>query len=242
MPAAIGYDFADPDLLQLALSHRSWCAENGQVASNERLEFLGDAVLGLAVADEIFLHHPDLPEGQLAKLRAGVVNSATLAEIARSIGLGSALLLGKGEAATGGADKQSILADALEAIIGAVYIDGGFDEARALVLRLWQPVIADAVREGPGGFDHKTRLQEIAVAEFERAPDYQVDTAGPDHARVFTARVVIGTEILGAGTGSSKKEAEQAAARQAVLALNHSPATSDDPVDDADADSERRAS
>ena len=222
------------------MSHRSWCAENGQVASNERLEFLGDAVLGLAVADEIFQRHPDLPEGELAKLRAGVVNSATLADIARSIDLGADLLLGKGEAATGGADKQSILADALEAVIGAVYLDGGFEVACHLVLRLWGPVIDDAVRAGPGGFDHKTRLQELAVAEFEKAPDYEVDTSGPDHARIFTARVAVGSEVLGAGTGSSKKEAEQAAARQAVLALNRSPAA--DPVDGVDADPERRAS
>ena len=242
MPAAIGYDFSDPALLQLALAHRSWCAENGQVESNERLEFLGDAVLGLAVADEIFRHHPDLPEGQLAKLRAGVVNSATLADIARSIDLGSALLLGKGEAATGGADKQSILADALEAIIGAVYLDGGFVAAQTLVLHLWQPVIADALREGPGGFDHKTRLQEMAVAAFDRAPDYRVDTSGPDHARIFRASVAVGAEVLGAGTGSSKKEAEQAAAREAVQALNRNQPAPDVVVDDTDADSERRAS
>ena len=114
--------------------------------------------------------------------------------------------------------------------------------SQALVLRLWQPMIADAVREGPGGFDHKTRLQEMAVAAFERAPDYRVDTSGPDHARVFTARVAVGTEVLGAGTGSSKKEAEQAAARQAVQALNRTQAAPDVGVADADADSERRAS
>ena len=201
------------------MSHRSWCAENGHVPSNERLEFLGDAVLGLTIADKIFVQYPELPEGQLAKLRAGVVNAVTLAEIARQIDLGQVLFLGKGERATGGADKQSILADALEALIGAVYLDGGMDAARELVLRLWDDHVTDAVREGPGGFDHKTRLQELAVASFDEAPQYRVTTAGPDHARVFDAQVVVGDEVLGAGTGTSKKEAEQAAAGQAVEAL-----------------------
>ena len=133
--------------------------------------------------------------------------------------LGSALLLGKGERSTGGADKQSILADALEAIIGAVYVDGGFEPARRVVLRLWNEAILDALRDGPGGFDHKTRLQELAVAVFERPPDYEVQSSGPDHARIFDARVVVGDQVLGRGSGSSKKEAEQAAAGEAVKAL-----------------------
>lgn len=201
------------------MSHRSWCAENGQVESNERLEFLGDAVLGLTIADQIFVHYPELPEGQLAKLRAGVVNAVTLAEIAREIDLGSELLLGKGERATGGSDKQSILADALEAIIGAVYLDGGFESAQALVLRLWESHVTTAVRHGPGGFDHKTRLQELAVATFDIAPYYDVAATGPDHARVFEAQVRVAGNVLGSGTGSSKKEAEQAAAGQAVDAI-----------------------
>ena len=123
-------------MLKLALAHRSWCSENGQVESNERLEFLGDAVLGLVIADKIYVRYPELPEGQLAKVRAGVVNAVTLADIARDIDLGNTLLLGKGERATGGADKQSILADALEAVVGAVYLDGGIEAARRVVLSL----------------------------------------------------------------------------------------------------------
>ncbi|MEM7093889.1 MAG: ribonuclease III [Actinomycetota bacterium] len=238
MPAAIGYRFANPELLSLALAHRSWCAENGQAQSNERLEFLGDAVLGLAVADELYVQHPDLPEGELAKLRAGVVNASTLAKIARSIELGPVLLLGKGERGTGGDDKQSILADALEAVLGAVYLDGGYDAAQAVVLRLWRDAIAAAVVDGPGGFDHKTRLQEMAVAHFDQPPRYEVDAAGPDHARTFTARVVVGDATLGSGSGSSKKEAEQAAAGEAVAQLERTKGG----ADDSPAESERRAS
>jgi len=181
-------------------------------------------VLGLTIADKIFVHYPDLAEGQLAKLRAGVVNASTLAAIAREICLGESLLLGKGERSTGGADKQSILADALEAIIGAVYLDGGSEAARFLVLRLWDPHVSMAMQAGPGGFDFKTRLQELAVASLDQAPIYDVSTTGPDHARVFDARVLVGEDVLGAGTGSSKKEAEQAAAGQAVQALQDSAA------------------
>lgn len=195
-------------------------------------------MLGLVIADEIFARYPDLPEGELAKLRAGVVNSTTLAEIARTIDLGSHLLLGKGERSTGGADKQSILADALEATIGAVYVDGGIEPARALVLRLWNAVIVEEHRDGPGGFDHKTRLQELAVATYDCTPGYRVTTSGPDHARRFTAEVVVGDRVLGAGSGSSKKEAEQAAAGEAVDAIRR--ALLD--TQPADHDSERRAS
>lgn len=221
------------------MSHRSWCAENGHVESNERLEFLGDAVLGLTIADKIYVHYPDLAEGQLAKVRAGVVNAVTLAEVAREVGLGNALLLGKGERATGGADKQSILADALEAVIGAVYLDGGIEAAQPLVLRLWRDRVTSAVLEGPGGFDHKTRLQELAVAVVDEAPRYEVTTTGPDHARVFDAKVIVGQDVLGIGTGTSKKEAEQAAAGQAVdhlktVADENDSTESTDPAADSD--------
>lgn len=218
------------------MAHRSWCAENDQAESNERLEFLGDAVLGLTVAADVFGRYPDLPEGELAKLRAGVVNAQTLARVARGIDLGDHLLLGKGEAATGGADKQSILADALEAVIGAVYLDGGTEAAAALIMRLWSDEIAESARTGPGGFDHKTRLQELAVQVYDKPPDYSVVTSGPDHARSFAAQVRVGDQVCGEGTGSSKKEAEQAAAGQAYEALK------DTLADPADHDPERRAS
>lgn len=219
MSRALGYTFNDDSLLDLALAHRSWCAENDQVASNERLEFLGDAVLGMVVADDVYRRYPELPEGSLAKLRAGVVNATTLAEVARELDLGDALSLGKGERSTGGADKQSILADALEAVIGAVYLDGGSDAATSLIMGLLSDRIAETVRLGPGGSDHKTRLQELAVAVTTEPPSYRVKTTGPDHARLFDAQVFVGDELMGVGTGTSKKEAEQAAAAQAVSAL-----------------------
>lgn len=174
----------------------------------------------MVVADEIYARYPELPEGQLAKLRAGVVNAISLAEIARGVDLGAALLLGKGEAATGGANKQSILADALEAVVGAVYLDGGFSAAQGLILRLWHESIAQTVRLGPGGSDHKTRLQELAVALHKDTPTYSVSMSGPDHARVFQAQVQIAGRLLGEGSGSSKKEAEQVAAGLAVDALH----------------------
>lgn len=173
----------------------------------------------MVVADEIYARYPELPEGQLAKLRAGVVNAISLADIARGLDLGPALKLGKGEAATGGADKQSILADALEAVVGAVYLDGGFPAAQELILRLWHESITQTVKLGPGGSDHKTRLQELAVAVHQHTPVYAVSMSGPDHARVFKAQVRIADDLLGEGSGSSKKEAEQAAAGIAVIAL-----------------------
>lgn len=208
------------------------------MASNERLEFLGDAVLGMVIAEEIFVRYPELPEGQLAKLRAGVVNAAACAEVAREIELGPELLLGKGEASTGGADKQSILADAMEAVVGAVYLDGGYHLAQAMVLRLWHGLIMDTLQAGPGDLDHKTRLQEIAVASYESTPEYEIETSGPDHARIFTATVRVDGQTLGSGSGTSKKEAEQAAAGIAVRALR---ARFDDP-DSGDELTERRAS
>jgi ribonuclease III len=219
----LGYEFVDEALLRRSLAHRSWCAEHGEV-SNERLEFLGDAVLGLAVTNHIYRKYPDLPEGDLAKLRASVVNATSLAEVASEIGLGDRLLLGKGEAATGGREKPSILSDALEAVIGAVYLDGGWDPAEELVLRLLDERIADDAL-GPGGGDYKTRLQELVARRFEQLPSYRVRGDGPDHAKSFVAEVFIAGISRGMGEGRSKKQAEQAAARIAWHAFDSGEAT-----------------
>ncbi len=210
----LGGRLQDPALLTRALAHRSWCAEVSGQESNERLEFLGDAVLGMVVTDHLYRDYPALPEGQLAKARASVVDAATLAEVASALGVGAALLLGKGEDATGGRQKSSILADAMEAVIGAVYLDGGWEPASAFVLDLLSDRIAEAVL-GPGGQDYKTRLQEMAVRAFDQLPKYEVSFEGPDHARRFFATVYLDDSARGKGQGRSKKEAEQAAARAA---------------------------
>ncbi len=186
--------------------------------SNERLEFLGDAVLGLVVTDHVFRMYPGLPEGELAKVRASVVNSAVLAEVATGLDLGSWLLLGKGEDASGGREKPSILADAMEAVIGAVYLDGGWAAAQSLVLWLLGDRIAEAAA-GPGGQDFKTRLQERAARMFDQLPRYQVTDEGPDHAKRFFATVSVAGVERGRGEGRSKKQAEQAAARAAWAQL-----------------------
>ncbi|MBW8826236.1 MAG: ribonuclease III [Acidobacteria bacterium] len=201
-----------------ALAHRSWVAESPGAASNERLEFLGDAVLGLVVTDHIFRTYPELPEGELAKVRAAVVSAAALASLADQLGLGEAILLGKGEQASGGREKPSILADASEALIGAVYLDGGYDAARDLILDLLGERIEEAAA-GPGGNDYKTRLQELAVRTLEVMPEYVVVDSGPDHAKRFFASVRLGPQTFGGGEGRSKKQAEQAVALLAWEAL-----------------------
>ena len=204
------------------MAHRSWCAESVGTASNERLEFLGDAVLGLIVTDHIFATYPLLPEGELAKVRASVVNSEALAEVAIELDLGSALRLGKGEDASGGREKPSILADAMEAVIGAVYLDGGYHAAATLVMRLLGARITEGAA-GPGGQDYKTRLQELAARRFETLPRYDVTDEGPDHSKRFFASVSVGGKLLGRGEGRSKKQAEQGAARQAWHAVMAEP-------------------
>jgi ribonuclease-3 len=214
----LGRAFTDHDLLARALAHRSWCAETEGAESNERLEFLGDAVLGLVVTDHLFRTYPDLPEGELAKVRASVVNSAALAEVAADLDIGAALLLGKGEDQSGGREKPSILADAMEAVIGAVYLDGGWEPSAELVMGLLGERIEEAAA-GPGGQDYKTRLQELSAHRFEHLPKYEVHDDGPDHAKRFYATVTLGGEVQGNGEGRSKKQAEQAAAREAWLAL-----------------------
>lgn len=218
LEAALGHRFADREHLGAAMIHRSYCAEHPTAVPNERLEFLGDAVLGLAVTDHIYLRHPELPEGELAKLRAGVVNAEVLAELAVEVGIGPALRLGRGEDASGGREKPSILADAMEALIAAVYLDAGWDVACALVLRLLAERI-EVDSAGPGGGDFKTRLQERATRTFEQLPRYQIRAEGPDHNKQFFAVVTIGGQIYGHGQGRSKKQAEQAAAQAAWTAL-----------------------
>ena len=214
----LGWPFSDITLLGRALAHRSWCAEVSGEESNERLEFLGDAVLGLVITDHVYRTYPLLPEGELAKVRASVVNSTLLAEVAAELEIGSWLLLGKGEDASGGREKPSILADAMEAVIGAVYLDGGWAAARDLVLGLLGDHVAEAAA-GPGGQDYKTRLQELAARSYDQLPRYLVDDEGPDHAKRFFATVFVGGVERGRGDGRSKKQAEQAAARVAWAVL-----------------------
>jgi ribonuclease-3 len=217
--AVLGYRFADPGLLERALAHRSWCAENGDAPSNERLEFLGDAVLGLVVADHVYHHFADLPEGQLTNLRKAVVNADALADIARSIGLGQHVKLGRGEAAAHGHDKPSILSDALEAVIGAVYLDGGEAAATTFVSSLITDRL-DAAADKLDHLDHKSRLQELVVGAGRGMPAYVVRSEGPDHAQRFYASVIVDGQVLGDGVGTSKKSAERAAAAAACADLD----------------------
>jgi ribonuclease-3 len=207
------------EYVERALMHRSFAYENGGLPTNERLEFLGDSVLGLIVTDTLFNSYPDLPEGQLAKLRAAVVNMRALAGVARGLRLGSYVRLGKGEEGTGGRDKSSILADTLEAVIGAVYLDQGLPAADGLVHRLFDPVIARSARLG-AGLDWKTSLQELTAAEVLGVPEYHVEESGPDHQKSFRATVRIGAHTYGEGEGRSKKEAEQQAAEAAWNAIS----------------------
>jgi ribonuclease-3 len=207
---ALGHEFADRGLLGRAVTHRSWCAEHAGFESNERLEFLGDAVLGLAVTADLYRRYPDADEGQLSRLRATVVCAPALAEMAETLHLGDALLLGKGEAASGGRSRASILADAMEAVIGAVYLDAGTTAAAELVERLVRPLLATS-----SVADHKSRLHELVAQGHGRQLTYRITDDGPEHDKTFRAIVLIDEEPLGAGTGRSKKQAEQAAAREA---------------------------
>ncbi|GAB98005.1 ribonuclease-3 [Kineosphaera limosa] len=204
----------EESLLDHALTHRSYAYENGGIPNNERLEFLGDSVLGLVVTESLYADHPDMAEGQLAKLRAAVVNMRALGSVARRLELGDYLLLGRGEEATGGRDKTSILADTVEALIGTVYLAHGLEQARRFVHHLVDPLLASSARLG-AGLDWKTSLQELAASGSFGSPEYRVSEEGPDHEKVFTAHVVISEEVLGDGNGRSKKEAEQKAAEQA---------------------------
>jgi ribonuclease III len=215
---ALGAEF-DPELLDLALTHRSYAYENGGLPTNERLEFLGDSVLGVIVTEALYTRHPDLPEGQLAKLRAAIVNSRALASLARQLDIGAYLKLGRGEEISGGRDKSSILADAVEAVIGAFYLDRGTDATRELVLRLFAELLDDAASLG-AGLDWKTSLQELAASLSLGIPEYTVIESGPDHEKYFEATARLSGEAVGEGTGRSKKEAEQRAAEQAWTSLS----------------------
>lgn len=208
----------DESLLSRALTHRSFAYENGSIPHNERQEFLGDAVLGVVVTDHLYHEHPDLPEGQLAKFRAAVVNSLALAKVARQLELGDFLKLGRGEATTGGRDKDSILADTMEAVIGTVYLCSGIPGATALIHSLMDTLIEQSATLG-AGLDWKTSLQEISSALGLGVPFYRVEEDGPDHDKTFTATVLISDEELGKGVGRNKKSAEQQAAEIAWKAL-----------------------
>lgn len=209
----------DKPLLVRALIHRSYAYEHGGLPNNERLEFLGDSVLGLVVTDSLYAAHPDLAEGQLAKLRAAVVNMRALADVARTMGLGDYIFLGRGEESTGGRDKASILADTMEAVIAAVYLSGGLPAATTFVHRLLDPLMELSASLG-AGLDWKTSLQELSASGSLGGPEYRVTEEGPDHKKSFHAAVKVGWELMGSGSGSSKKEAEQMAAEVAWTELN----------------------
>ncbi len=220
-------DSVDESLLSRALTHRSYSYEHGGLPHNERLEFLGDSVLGLVVTDHLFTTHPDITEGELAKLRAAVVNMRALAGVARDIGLGGFIRLGRGEVTTGGREKDSILADTVEAVIGAVYLStpapGGLAAAGKLVHALLDELMVTAAGLG-AGLDWKTSLQEVAAARDLSSPYYRTVADGPDHDKTFTAEAVVGDEVRGTGTGRTKKDAEQRAAAAAYRALTATPA------------------
>nr|WP_211177322.1 ribonuclease III [Pseudonocardia acidicola] len=223
MLRALGVDI-DAELLTLALTHRSYAYEHGGLPTNERLEFLGDSVLGVIVTERLYRDHPDLPEGQLAKLRASVVNMHALAGVAaelsaeEDLGLGAYLYLGRGEELTGGRTKASILADATEALIGAVYLQHGLETARQVVHHLFDGLLRSAPLLG-AGLDWKTSLQELTASAELGVPEYRIAEDGPDHLKVFTATAVVGGRELGSGDGRTKKEAEQKAAELAWRTL-----------------------
>lgn len=217
LETALGHTFSDRSILREALTHSSYAAEHPGSGHYERFEFLGDAVLQLAVTEYLFATYPDLPEGEMAKIRAASVSGVELTAVARSLGLGDHLLLGRGEESSGGRDKDSILADGMEALLAAIHLDAGYPVARGIILELWEERIR-AKASNPGNRDYKTRLQEHLAPDQVR-PEYIVEGAGPDHARTFTARVMIDGRERGRGEGKSKKEAEQAAARDALESL-----------------------
>lgn len=215
----LGVPELDDELLQHALTHRSYAYEHGQIPNNERLEFLGDSVLGLVVTDTLFTTHQDFAEGQLAKLRAAVVSAKALADAARDLGLGEHIRLGRGEETTGGRDKSSILSDTIEAVIGAIYVQFGIERATEVIHRVFDDRIAEAAALG-AGLDWKTSLQEIASSLELGVPRYVLTGSGPDHMREYAAEVHVGDFVFGGGSGRSKKEAEQEVAEIAWRELS----------------------
>jgi ribonuclease III len=217
--ARLGVELSE-EILKQAITHRSFSYENGGVPTNERLEFLGDSVLGIVITDELYRKNPDAQEGQLAKLRAAVVNAKALADVARTLGLGEFLLLGKGEEATGGRDKSSILADAVEAILGAIYVEHGLEKSGEVILQLFAPILAASAELG-AGLDWKTSLAELVNSKSLGVIEYVIEQSGPDHDKRFSAKVKVGQDLYGNGEGKSKKEAEQHAAASAYTEINN---------------------
>jgi ribonuclease-3 len=217
--ARLGVELSE-EILKQAITHRSFSYENGGIPTNERLEFLGDSVLGIVITDELYRKNPDAQEGQLAKLRAAVVNAKALADVARTLGLGEFLLLGKGEEATGGRDKSSILADAVEAILGAIYVEHGLAKSGEVILQLFAPILAASAELG-AGLDWKTSLAELVNSKSLGAIEYVIEQSGPDHDKRFSAQVKVGQDLYGNGEGKSKKEAEQHAAASAYTEINN---------------------
>jgi ribonuclease-3 len=218
MTKALGIDLT-PDMLMLAMTHRSFAYEQGGLPPNERLEFLGDSVLGIVITEKLYRDNPDKPEGELAKIRASVVNMHALAEVAQTLGVGEHVLLGKGELLTGGREKVSILADCVEALLGAIYLEHGLEPSREVILRLFAPQLARSAKLG-AALDWKTSLQELTAQQGRGVPSYRISSTGPDHNKEFTATVVIGGADHGVGVGRTKKEAEQKAAAAAWQQLS----------------------
>ena len=224
---AIGYRFRDRGLLEHAMTHTSRANEDisGGVHDNESMEFLGDAVVGFVIADVLFREFPEFDEGEKSKTKAALVSTTTLARQAERLNLGEHLLLGRGEEKTGGRRKQALLADGYEALLAAIYLDGGVEHARAFIVREFAPLLDEVRRDGVAGGDHKSALQELLQSRDQPLPEYRlVGTLGPDHRKLFEIEVVVKGERLASATGPSKKEAEQEAARMALRELSHSDA------------------
>lgn len=215
--AALGVPLSD-EVTNLALTHRSFAYESGGIPTNERLEFLGDSVIGLVITEELYKRFPEMDESGLSPLRSGVVSTRALSQVARSLGIGREVRIGRGEEVTGGREKNSILADSLEALIGAIYLEHGLEKAEHAIITLMQEAIEEAISRG-ATLDGKTSLQELVAARGEGSPEYEISESGPDHAKEFQATAIVAGERVSAGRGKSKREAEQEAARLAYQIL-----------------------